>query len=54
MGNIPFIQPRFYSICSAPSVLPHQIQICFGVEEWSANGKTFSGLASGFLSNRSK
>ncbi|KAI9203852.1 Prismane-like protein [Polychytrium aggregatum] len=52
LGNIPLLQPRFYSICSAPSVSPNQIQICFLSDTWSSAtdpSVVFQGVATGYL-----
>ncbi|KAJ3067589.1 hypothetical protein HDU98_009203 [Podochytrium sp. JEL0797] len=52
LGNVQLLQPRFYSICSAPSVSPNKIQICFLDEQWSSTANAtlrFQGVSSGFL-----
>eukprot|EP01134_Creolimax_fragrantissima_P005595 CFRG5595T1 len=54
LGNIPMLSPRFYSICSAPSVSPRQIELCVVLEQWPSSTSSeniFQGVASGYLAS---
>ncbi|KAJ3009089.1 UNVERIFIED_CONTAM: hypothetical protein HDU68_002840, partial [Siphonaria sp. JEL0065] len=52
LGNVPLLPPRFYSICSAPSVSPNKVEICFLDDHWASSkdaSKVFQGVCSGYL-----
>jgi NADPH-ferrihemoprotein reductase len=43
------IQPRYYTISSSSSLYPETVHVTVSVTEYKVNGKTFTGLCSGFL-----
>lgn len=52
LSMIPFIQPRWYSIASSPSLKNNIAEICVVIDQWkSPQGKVRKGLTTSYLFN---
>jgi sulfite reductase (NADPH) flavoprotein alpha-component len=50
--SLPALQPRLYSIASAPDAAPGEVHLCVSVVRDPRRGRTRAGVASGFLGDR--
>ena len=50
--SLPALQPRLYSIASAPDAAPGEVHLCVSVVRDTRRGRARAGVASGFLGDR--